>query len=268
MFKLRALRRSFSFQMQIVDRIREAIWPTIVHLCLSALVAFVAFVLVFWVWFPAPFDRLLAGRDLFWLMLSVDLVCGPLLTGVVFDRRKPRKELFIDLSVIGLLQLAALLYGLWSVHLSRPVVVAVEIDRFLVVSEAEVWHGKEVSPKKLPLFSVTYLGVRELTPSDHGILDSLELSLSGIPAGARQERWVPYDEVREKVRTQAKDLSELRRKHGTRGNQILFQALINLGLSEADVGYWPVQSKLHSDWVALVGRRDGDVKAYVQLDPW
>lgn len=252
----------------MIDRIRQAALPALIHLGISALVAAMAYVLVFWVWFPSPFDRLLAGRDLFWLMLSVDLVCGPLLTAVVFHRSKPRKELFVDLSVIGLLQIAALVYGLWSVQLGRPVVVAFETDRFRVVSAADVWDGAENSPEPLPLFSVQFKGVRELPPSDPGFLDSLELSLNGIPTGVRRANWVPFNEVQDKVRTQAKAVNELRRKHANGGDRLITQALIDLGLSEPEVGYWPVESRLHSDWVALVGRKDGEIKLYLQLDPW
>lgn len=253
----------------MIDRIREAARPALIHLGVSALVAAMAYVLVFWVWFPSPFDRLLAGRDLFWLMLSVDLVCGPLLTAVVFSRAKPWKELVLDLSFIGLLQLAALVYGLWSVHLGRPVVVAFETDRFRVVSAADVWDADEGKRASLPLFSIRLKGVSDLSPSDSGYIDSFELSLKGIPTGVRHARWVPYDEVRDKVRKLAKPLAELHHKHAaTGGDRVLTQALVDLGLTEADLGYWPVQSRLHSDWVALVSRKDGEIKRYLQLDPW
>jgi hypothetical protein len=72
------------------------------------------------------------------LVVSVDVVLGPLITFAVFDRAKPRRELRRDLVVVGLLQLAGLLYGLWTVHLARPVHMVFEIDRFRVVHQIDI----------------------------------------------------------------------------------------------------------------------------------
>lgn len=251
------------------NRIRQAAIPAFVHLCISALLACLAFVLVFWVWFPAPYDQLLAGRDLFWLMISVDLVCGPLLTSVVFDRRKPRRELFVDLAVIATLQCAALFYGLWSVSLARPVVLAFEKDRFRVITVAEVFVKNGSPDVVLPWFSVLTTGVSVMAPSDPDYLDSLEYSLKGIPPSARPELWIPYGNVSEEVGQSSGRLADLRRKHpDSRGLALLNDAVSKSGTGELELGYWPLESHLHNDWVVLVGRSDGQIKHLVHLDAW
>lgn len=255
--------------MHISDRIRQAVLPGVLHLGVSGLVAGLAYMLVFWVWFPAPYDQLLAGRDLFWLILSVDLVCGPLLTCVVFDRRKPRGELRTDLTLIAVLQLAALLYGLWSVYLGRPVAIAYEADRFRVVTAAEVLVDQENAAGTLPNFSVLTKGVSVLSPTDPGYLESLDLSLQGIPPSARPERWISYEAVRDKVAREARAVQELRRKHLETGRiATIDDALNELGLPEDDVGYWPLESRLHTDWVVFVRRSDGQIRRLVHVDPW
>ena len=40
---------------------------------------------------------------------------------VIFNPAKTRRHLVMDFTVIGLLQVAALAYGLWTVFVARPV---------------------------------------------------------------------------------------------------------------------------------------------------
>lgn len=117
---------------------RPALAATAIHLLLSAAVALVCAVVVFALWYPPPFDELAKGRQLFLLVVAVDVVCGPLLTLIVFNPRKPRAELRRDLSVVVALQLAALTYGLVNVANARPIWLAFEGDRFRVVSVPDV----------------------------------------------------------------------------------------------------------------------------------
>ena len=46
--------------------------------------------LVFAVWYPYPYREISGGRDLFLLVVAVDVVLGPLITFAVFNRAKPR----------------------------------------------------------------------------------------------------------------------------------------------------------------------------------
>ena len=64
-------------------------WPAIraalLHLAGSVLVAALAAALVFLVWYPHPYGLLSGGLHLFLILVSVDVVCGPLLTLVLFN---------------------------------------------------------------------------------------------------------------------------------------------------------------------------------------
>ncbi|TXC67135.1 hypothetical protein FSC37_19655 [Piscinibacter aquaticus] len=104
----------------------------------SALVAAASAWLVFGVLYPAPLDRLVGGREIFYILVAVDVICGPLLTTVVFDRAKGVRKLALDLGTIVLVQCAALAYGLYTVIEARPVFVAFEGDRFRVVRLPDV----------------------------------------------------------------------------------------------------------------------------------
>ncbi|WP_309246762.1 hypothetical protein [Ramlibacter montanisoli] len=107
-----------------------------IHLALSAVVAVLAGLLVFALWYPYPYREISGGRELFLLVVAVDVVLGPLLTFAVFNRAKP--ELRRDLAVIVALQLAGLAYGLWTVQLARPVHMVFEYDRFRVVHRVDI----------------------------------------------------------------------------------------------------------------------------------
>jgi hypothetical protein len=100
-------------------------------------------------------------------------------------------------------------------------------------------------------------------------MDSLEYSLKGIPPSSRPELWMPYDNVREQVARNAGRLAVLRTKHpDASGVALLDDAVNKSSLVEPELGYWPLESHLHNDWVVLVSRSDGQIKQLVHLDPW
>lgn len=106
----------------------------LLHLLGSLLVAALAAALAFFVWYPHPYGLLSGGLHLFLILVSVDVVCGPLLTLVLFNPKKPRRELFTDMGLVVLIQLAALAYGLYTVYEARPLFLVHEVDRFRVVT--------------------------------------------------------------------------------------------------------------------------------------
>ena len=114
--------------------LKNAAW----HLLISLILAGLAALLVFGVWYPYPYAELTGGLALYKLVISVDIVCGPLLTLILASPSKKLKERIIDFSLIGMIQLVALIYGLCNVSLARPVVSAFETDRINVVTAAEI----------------------------------------------------------------------------------------------------------------------------------
>jgi hypothetical protein len=107
-----------------------------IHLALSvAILGLVSTVLV-WRWYPPSlFHTVNAGR-LLATIAGTHLTLGPLLTLVVYKQGK--KYLKFDLAIIALLQLAALVYGLHAVWLSRPVYLVAVVDRFELVFANEL----------------------------------------------------------------------------------------------------------------------------------
>ncbi len=107
-----------------------------VHLVASILLIGTIALAAFLHWFPAglhhaaKLDRLLA------IMLGVDIAAGPLLTLILYRRGK--RGLKLDLTVVALLQIAFLGYGLSTLWKSRPLFVVGSGQAFALIFANEV----------------------------------------------------------------------------------------------------------------------------------
>ena len=119
---------------------RAALW----HLLLSMCVGLISAVCVFGLLYPPPFQTMLGVGEVFFLLLVVDVICGPLLTLLMTSPAKSRRAQWLDFGLIGMLQMLALLYWLHGVWYARPVVMAFEVDRLVVITANEV-QSQELS---------------------------------------------------------------------------------------------------------------------------
>ncbi len=117
---------------------REKFLAFAIHFVVTAAFGACAAALIFLVWFPHPFATMIGGTELFLLVVGCDLALGPLLSLVVYSSRKSRGKLVFDYVVIGVLQLAAMLYGVYIVAGTRPVYVAFSMDRFEIVTARDI----------------------------------------------------------------------------------------------------------------------------------
>lgn len=184
-------------------RLRAASLAACIHLAISLAIAIGAALLVWGVWYPPPFDRLSGGRELFLLIVAVDVICGPALTLVVFDRAKPSAELLKDLSLIGVLQCAALVYGLWSTFEARPLYLVHEVERFRVIAKPD-YLGVDVSGEIAQLpesmrsswFSGPVLvGARPPEDARARSIILMEALRGGRDFAQRPEYYLPYDDA-------------------------------------------------------------------------
>ena len=244
-----------------------------IHLCISLLVAALAALLVFGVWYPYPYREISGGRDLFLLVVGVDVVMGPLLTLAVFNLNKPRTELRRDLGVIGLLQLAALAYGLWTVAVARPVHLVFELDRFRVVHAievpAELLRKAPANLQQLSFTGPTLLSVREFRDSNESF-EATMAALQGVALGARPDLWQPYAAAKPQILARAKPLAELKLRFPARAvdidNALRSAASAASGARPAEsVGYIPLVGR-QTFWTVLLDRNTAEVIAFVPLD--
>lgn len=240
-----------------------------IHLMLSLAVAAVAALLVFGLWYPYPYREVSGGRELFLIVVTVDVILGPLITLAIFNTTKPRRELRRDLMVVALIQLAGLCYGLWTVSLARPAHLVFELDRFRVVHVVDV--PVELLPQTppgvdaLPLGGPTLLAVRPFRDEKEKF-DATLVALQGIALGARPDLWQRYDGARAAVLKAARPVSELRARFPERAGEI--DALLkDLGRSPDNTVWLPMAAR-KAFWTVLVDGTTAQVTGFLPLDPF
>ncbi len=241
----------------------------LIHLSLSVLIAALAAALVFWLWYPMPFRALSGGGELFVLVAVVDVVIGPLVTLVVFNPAKSRREKWLDFSVIGALQLAALGYGLAVIHEARPVHAVFEYNRFRVV------HANEIAPESLartpagitalPLTGPTWLSLRPLVGGE--VLEYTLQAMGGVPIAARPELWQPYSAGREAMLAAARPATDLVGRFPQAASAIE-QAIAQSGRRADALKYLPIQGRKDVVWTVLLDAGTAAVAGFIALDPF
>lgn len=247
---------------------RDRLMACGIHLALSLGIAGLAALLVFFVWYSYPYREISGGRELFLILVSVDVVLGPLLTFSIFDRRKSRRALAFDFTVIGLTQLAALAYGLWTVFVARPVHLVFEYDRFRVIHAIDV--PADLLPKTpagidaLPLTGPTTLSIRATTGQERAEVAMAELA--GAPVSARPDFWQPYGLAKSAVLQHAKPVSELQKRFPAQAAAIE-RAITAAGRPAEKLYYLPLHGRKEF-WTALIDSETTQVVGTIALDPY
>jgi hypothetical protein len=238
-----------------------------IHLGASVVVALLAAALVFSVWYPYPYRDASGGRVLFMLVVSVDVIVGPLLTFAIFNRKKPSGELKRDLAVVILLQLDALCYGLWTVYVARPAYLAFEIDRFRVVHAIEIDSALlEKAPpglRSLPLTGPRQVAVRPFKDSKESG-EATMAAVAGVSLSARPDLWENYDQARERVRQQAKPATLLTQRFPQQRERIA-AAVQASGRPLDKLAYLPMSSRMQF-WTVLLDSQTMEVVGFIDLD--
>ena len=246
---------------------RDRIKASAVHLALSLTIAALAGALVFGVWYPYPYREVSGGRELFLILVTVDVILGPLVTLAVFNRAKPWPVLRLDLTIVAAFQLAALGYGLWTVSLARPVHIVFEVDRLSVVHEIEI--DPELLQKAppginaLPLTGPTPLSIRPFKDNKEK-LDFTLAALQGIPLAARPELWQPYAAAVPDILKAAKPVGELKTRFKDQSGAIdrILQAE---GRSADNMLYLPLVGR-KSFWTVFLDPVSAHIVATMPLD--
>ncbi len=115
---------------------KPALQALLVNVVFSAVLISVSLgLLIFW-FFPYPFIAVDDISTAVIMIVAVNLCIGPLLTFILYKPGK--KGLLLDLSTVVVLQLAALIYGLYAVYDSRPAYLVFYGDSFYLTDHKQV----------------------------------------------------------------------------------------------------------------------------------
>ncbi len=243
----------------------------LIHIAISTLFATGAALLIAFGWFTLPYFWLIGGPLLLALLVGVDIVLGPLMTFIVCAPGKSRKELFFDLTLIALLQLAALGYGLHTCYTSRLVYAVYVEGSFHLVKATElgvagVGEAKRLEFARLPLFGPHFIGA-ELPTTSKGMSDLSFYRTTGVGDFRVPEYYVPLTEVRQQMLSH-RLRSEILATH----NPALFQSVDALlkksGLEWTQVGVFPLDVLQRGTYTILVNLDKATVLKVFPQDPW
>lgn len=118
----------------------------LIHLAISLVILLVPTYLIIFHWYPLPYFFTDGGLRGIIITASIFFVLGPLPTLIVYKPGKPGLKL--DLTLIGLMQAAALGWGIWTTYTERPVALVYTINYFTPVS-AKLLSNAELSLDKI-----------------------------------------------------------------------------------------------------------------------
>ncbi len=233
------------------------------HLILSLSLAVIILMWVFFCWYPSPLAKAVGVTHIFLMMLAIDVIVGPVLGFIVYKEGK--KTLKFDLSVIILIQLSALCYGVYSIGQGRPAWLVYNVDRFELVRNNEIidQNIQQAKPEYQhpswfkPQYVATVFAQDIKTRND----DMFAEALGGISLAQKPERYIALTEVKQQIQQRAQSLNELNQFNAKQDtDKILNQ------YPEADS--WVPLKASSVDMVVLMNKEKGQVVKIIDLRPW
>lgn len=234
-----------------------------VHSLFSLVLLSFALFLVFYFWYPAPLDQAMGVTNVFWIILVIDLILGPLLTFSVFNPKK--KELKIDLLIIITIQFSAYFYGLYIVAQGRPVFQVFVVDDIELVRKIDLKYpsGIEVDKayyshifSKPQWISAVYSSNPEISKQQK------QDEMFGNSLASRPETYQPIELRNQEILAKLKPLKKL----SAFNTQASMDQKLLPYRDKNIVGYLPVKG-LDSDLTALFDNK-GKPIVIVDLKPW
>ena len=248
---------------------REKTAAFAVHFLVTLTLSASAAALVFLVWYPDPFQEMLGGTKLFQILVAFDLGLGPLTSFIIYSSKKTRRALLFDYTVIGVLQLAAFMYGLHAVANKRPAYLVFAVDQIEVVSAGEIDDAYLAKGgdryRQRPKWGPQLVGIQR--PQD--TQERQKVLWSAVVAGKDYAQlpayYVPYEQVLPEVRQRSLPVSELEKRH-PEAKPLISSAAAQLQTSVEKLVWVPVKHR-NGFWTALLDRDTGRPVGWLPLDP-
>ncbi len=233
------------------------------HLSISFLIALLVIGLVFFIWYPSPLATAVGVTNIFLMLLVIDVILGPLLGLLVYKEGK--KTLKFDLSVIILIQIAALCYGLFSIEQGRPAWLVYNVDRFELVRKNELINTniQHAQPKfqKPSWFKPQYVATEFAKDTQQRNDEMFAEVFSGISIAQRPERYVELTQAKTQIQQRALPLKELEQYNSKADVE---KTLAKYPKADA---WLPLKANA-VDMVVLVNKESASIIKIVDLRPW
>lgn len=236
----------------------------LIHFSISLSLFTLVFFILFTLWYPEPFFTAGGGWQGLKIIASIDIVLGPLLTLVVFNPSKSLRELKLDLSVIGIMQLCAFCWGIFTVYQQRPVAAVFYDECFYTVSANELSSQnyalselKRYSDLSPPLIFV------ERPTDTEGLKKFLaRMRDDGIGPHLQTDNYQALTKHFNELSNARLNIEKLRSKSVDLNKQIE-KFLQNSGLAPSDIQFYLLKAK-YQDMV-LIFKTNGELVGHLML---
>ena len=233
------------------------------HLSLSFLIALFVIGLVFFIWYPSPLATAVGVTHIFLMLLVIDVILGPFLGLLVYKEGK--KTLKFDLSVIILIQIVALCYGVFSIEQGRPAWLVYNVDRFELVRKNELvdTNIQHAQPQfqKPSWFKPQYVATEFAKDTQQRNDEMFAEVFGGISIAQKPERYVPLIKVKHQIQQRAQNLELLKQFNDQQSVQKILAKY-----PQADA-FVPLKATA-VDMTVLIDKEKGEVVKIVDLRPW
>lgn len=232
-----------------------------IHFAISLMVALCSLMLIFMIWHPNPLQKAVGVTHIVLLILTIDVILGPLLTFLVASS-PTKKTLKFDLMVIAVLQLSAFFYGMYTVTVSRPVYLAFDALRFELVQADTVIRDKDTPAQysQNPVFAPQWVSIKPYdTPDEQYRRMQLEMS-EAISPSMQASLYQSIDAVRHVIISKTQSLDELYNYNSTDEVKQVLAKYHHV------TGFIPLKATA-TDMTVLVDK-EGHVVEIVDLRPW
>lgn len=233
------------------------------HLTISAVIALAVISVVFYLWYPTPLHTAVGVTQIFLILLAVDVVIGPLLTLLVYKVGK--KTLVMDLTVIAVLQVSVLAYGLFTVAEGRPAWLVFAVDRFDLVRVLDIDERKleqaDLAYRQPSLLGPSWVAAINPTDLDERNDILMESVMAGIDIAQRPNLYAPLNSQKSEIQKRLNELDALSAFNTT---EKIGAALTKHPQADS---WLPLRAN-NQDMVVLMQRNTAEVVAIVDLRPW
>ncbi|KOR30951.1 hypothetical protein TI04_03300 [Achromatium sp. WMS2] len=240
-----------------------------IHLGTSITVVLVIAGILLATWYPLEYIHAVGGLGLISILAGVDATVGPLLTLIIFKEGK--KGLKFDLTVIALVQIIAMGYGLHTMYQARPVFLVFTKDRFELVTAAEIppqnlADAKYEQYRHLPLTGPITAAVK--FPEDYK--ESQDMLFTALSTGLDYQNfpkyYVPYQELTTQVIAKGRFVDAWLPDSPT-VHKKLSQYLRSHNLDKSQVKFVALTAKKH-DQIVVIDANSGSIHQILDIDPW
>lgn len=233
------------------------------HLLISFLVALLVVGVIFFIWYPFPLATAVGVTHIFLMLLVIDVILGPLLGLLVYKEGK--KTLKFDLSVIILIQIAALCYGVFSIEQGRPAWLVYNVDRFELVRKNDIilenFDQTQPQFQQVSWVGPQFAAVKLAVSPQQRQNDMFTEVLGGISLAQQPARYVELTQAKNQIQQRALPLAELERYNSkTEVEKTLAK------YPKADA-WLPLKANA-VDMVVLINKESASIIKIVDLRPW